>query len=180
MSDNGSEPGHRTRWYVLHVKPRSEKVTVEWLAHYRAFYHLPTYVKIKKVQRRKVRTVLPLFPGYVFARLDSWQRLAMLETNKIIRTIEVSRPRPMIHQLRQIAHAARRAPMPDSLVPRADTFHAGDYVRVTAGPFYGLKGYIERTTSRLHLNIDILGRSVEIAISPADVEKEKSVKENVV
>ena len=107
--------------------------------------------------------------------LDAWQRRAMLETNKIVRTIEVLNPRPMIHQLRQIAHASRRAPMPDSLVPRAETFHAGDYVRVTAGPFYGLKGYIERTTSRLHLNIDILGRSVEIAMSPADVEKENMV-----
>lgn len=175
MTDDRLVQVHKTRWYVLHVKPRSEKVVAEWLAHYKAFCHLPTYVKIKKVQRRRVRTVMPLFPGYVFARMDAWQRRAMLETNKVIRTIEVACPRPMIHQLRQIAHAARRAPMPDSLVPKAESFHAGDYVRVTAGPFYGLRGYIERATSRLYLNIDILGRSVEIAMSPADVEKENMV-----
>lgn len=175
VTEDDIAQGHRTRWYVLHVKPRSEKVTAEWLAHYKAFHHLPTYVKMKKVQRRKVCTVLPLFPGYVFARMDAWQRRAMLETNKIVRTIEVAQPRQMIHQLRQIARAARRAPMPDALVPRAETFHAGEYVRVTAGPFYGLRGYIERTTSRLYLNVDILGRSVEIAISAADVERENMV-----
>ena len=175
MTEGGIAQAHKTRWYVLHVKPRSEKVTAKWLAHYKAFCHLPTYVKLKKVQRRKVRTVLPLFPGYVFARMDAWQRRAMLETNKIIHTIEVASPRPMIHQLRQIAHAARRAPMPDSLVPKAEAFRSGDYVRVVSGPFYGLRGYIERATSRLYLNVDILGRSVAIEMSPADVEKENMV-----
>lgn len=179
MTEDEIEAVHTSHWYVLHVKPRTEKVTVEWLAHYKAFHHLPTYLKVRKVQRRKVRVNMPLFPGYVFARMDAWQRRAMLETNKIVHAIYVSRPRTMIHQLRQISRAARKAPMPEALAPKAETFHAGEYVRVTSGPFYGLKGYIERTTSRLHLNIDILGQSVEVAISPVDVERiepEKSVR----
>ena len=171
MTDPEVPTGHVARWYVLYVKPRSEKKVMEWLAFYGAFRHLPTYVKVRKVQRRKVRTVMPLFPGYVFSRMTPHQRLSMLETNRIFRTIEVANPRPMIHQLRQIAHAARNAPMPGLISPQATVFKAGDRVRVVSGPFYGLVGYIEKATSRLFLNIDILGRSVAIQISPADVEK---------
>ena len=171
MTVDEIEAAHKSHWYVLHVKPRTEKITAEWLGHYKALHHLPTYLKVRKVQRRKVRVLMPLFPGYVFARMDQWQRRAMLETNKIVRAICVPRPRLMIHQLRQISRAVRRSPMPEALAPKAETFHTGEYVRVTSGPFFGLKGYIERTTSRLHLNVDILGQSVELAISPADVER---------
>ena len=171
MTEDEIEAAHKSHWYVLHVKPRTEKVAYEWLGHYKALRHLPLYLKVRKVQRRKVRVFMPLFPGYVFARMDAWQRRAMLETNKIVHAIYVSRPRKMIHQLRQISRAARKAPMPEALAPKPETFHAGEYVRVTSGPFYGLKGYIERTTSSLHLNIDILGQSVEVSISPIDVER---------
>ena len=90
-------------WYVLHVKPRTEKKVVAYLASYGFFRYLPVYVKVTKVQRRKVRTELPLFPGYVFTRLDADGRLKMLRTNLLVRTIPVARPREMIHKLRQIA-----------------------------------------------------------------------------
>ena len=58
----GGTDGRRT-WYVLHVKPRTEKKTVEYLRTYGYFYHLPVYLKITKVQRRKVKREHPLFPG---------------------------------------------------------------------------------------------------------------------
>ena len=42
-----------------------------WLEIYKYPRYLPTYTKVRKVQRRKVRRELPLFPGYVFARLNA-------------------------------------------------------------------------------------------------------------
>ena len=50
-------------WFVLHVKPRTEKKVMQYLSRSRGFRHLPVYVKVTKVQRRKVRRELPLFPG---------------------------------------------------------------------------------------------------------------------
>ena len=97
----------RRLWYVLHVKPRTEKKTAEYLRQYRLWHHLPLYRKVTRVQRRKVVRELPLFPGYVFARLNPQERVLMLRTNLVVRTIDVPRPREMIHQLRQIAHAGR-------------------------------------------------------------------------
>ncbi len=158
-------------WYVLHVKPRTEKKVATYLGRYGYFCHLPLLVKVTKVQRRKVRRELPLFPGYVFTRLLPEERIRMLQTNLLVRTIPVPRPREMIHQLRQIRRATNVAGPEVRVLAR--TFKVGDHVRVTAGPMRGTEGYVKYDGERasLCLNVDILGTSVEVNISPADVEK---------
>ncbi len=160
--------GART-WYVLHVKPRTEKKVMQYLSLVRGFSYLPLYVKITKVQRRKVRRELPLFPGYVFAHLNHDERRSVLQSNLLVRTISVPNPREMIHQLRQVAHASRGA---NDLRP-ANPFKAGDYVRVKYGPMCGTEGYVkyEGANATICLNVEILGTAVEVSISPADVEK---------
>ena len=161
----------RREWYVLHVKPRTEKKVMTWLAHYGYFRYLPLLVKVTKVQRRKVRRELPLFPGYVFTRLSPDDRVKMLRTNLLVRTIPVPRPREMIHQLRQINRALKAAG--PELKRIAHTFKAGDYVRVKQGALRGTEGYVKYDGSQAHvcLNVEILGAAVEIAISPFDIEK---------
>ena len=156
-------------WYVLHVKPRTEKKVVGYLRCYRLFAHLPVFVKVSRIQRRKVSRELPLFPGYVFTRLHPEERLAMLKSNLIVQTIPVERPRRMIHQLRQIAHASRSAA---GLKP-VDPCRVGDYVRVVSGPMYGTEGYVIRRgrDASLCLNVDILGTAVEVSVALMDLEK---------
>ena len=157
-------------WYVLHVKPRTEKKVMGYLALTRGFRHLPVYVKITKVQRRKVRRELPLFPGYVFAHLSQDERLTVLRSNLLVRTINVPNPREMIHQLRQVARVARVAA---GKIRPANPFKVGDYVRVKYGPMRGTEGYVKREGAHatICLNVDILGSAVEVSISPEDVEK---------
>lgn len=157
------------RWYVLYVKPRTEKKTAAFLAGYRCFGHLPVYVRITRVQRRKVRRELPLFPGYVFARLSAEERMKMLRTNLVVRTISVARPREMIHQLRQIAHAARGAA---DLRPAPQMYKVGDLVRIKYGPMRGITGYVKREGAKaaLCLNVEILGAAAEMSVDPSDLE----------
>jgi len=157
-------------WYVLHVKPRTEKKVAKYLAFYRFFCHLPLYEKVTKVQRRKVRRELPVFPGYVFTRLFPEERVTMLKTNLIVRTIPVGNPRQMVHQLRQIANVSKGVMNEVRTVP---LYKEGEYVRIAAGPFRGTEGYIKRAgrEAMLCLNVDILGRAIEVSVSPLDVEK---------
>ena len=91
-------------------------------------------------------------------------------TNLVVNTIYVPRPREMIHQLRQIAHASRGLP---EINPMKRMFKEGDLVRVKYGPFRGVEGYVKREGARttLCMNVDILGTSAEVAISPGDLEK---------
>ena len=163
------EAGLRRTWYVLHVKPRTEKKVFDFLRSYGYFRHLPTYTKITKVQRRKVRRELPLFPGYVFTKLFPDERIKMLQTNLIVKTIYVRNPREMIHQLRQISRAGKGDPEMRPVHP----FKAGDYVRVKYGPLRGTEGYVKREGAHatLCLNVEILGAAVEVSIAPEDIEK---------
>lgn len=156
-------------WYVLHVKPRTEKKVESYLVHYGFFHYLPMRTKTVKVQRRKRTTTLPLFPGYVFTRLFPDERLTMLKTNLMVRAIPVDRPRMMIHQLRQVEHALKAKP---DLVPASQTFHEGESVRIIYGPFRGLEGIVRRTNkaTSVVLNVEMIGSSIELTISPADIE----------
>ncbi|MBQ6340449.1 MAG: hypothetical protein IJI36_15020 [Kiritimatiellae bacterium] len=158
-------------WYVLHVKPRTEKKVMTYLARYGLFRYLPLLMKVTKVQRRKVRRELPLFPGYVFTRLSPEDRIKMLQTNLLVRTIPVLNPREMIHQLRQINRAIKVSG--PEMKKIAHTYKAGDYVRVKAGALRGTEGYVKYDGDQAHvcLNVEILGAAVEVAISPADIEK---------
>jgi len=166
--DDGGAPPSKRAWFVLHVKPRTEKKTVERLRAMRLFAHLPTYVKETRVQRRKVRRELPIFPGYVFTKLFPEERVAMLKSNLVVQAILVERPRRMIHQLRQVRRVAGAAP---SL--RVVACAPGDVVKVVSGPFYGTEGVVSRRgrEATLCLNVDMLGASVEVSVSPEDVEK---------
>ena len=114
-------------WYVLHVKPRTEKKAAEYLKRYRIWHHLPLLRKVTRVQRRKVVRELPLFPGYVFVKMNPVERLDMLKTNLIVRTIEVALPRQMIHELRQIAHAQRAA----KEIHKVEKFTVGEYEKLS-------------------------------------------------
>ena len=157
--------------YVLHVKPRTEKKVMAYLAKYRLIHYLPLLVKVTKVQRRKVRRELPLFPGYVFTCLTPEQRVLMLRTNLLVHTIPVPNPRELVHQLRQINRVLKVPSL--EMKKLAHTFKAGDYVRVNAGAFRGTEGYVkyDGDQARVCLNVEILGTAVEVVISPADIEK---------
>ncbi len=163
------DPAQR-RWYVLHVKPRTEKKVAAYLDRYRCFRHLPLRIVIRKVQRRKVRRELPLFPGYVFARMSFEDRSKMFRSNMIVRTIEIPRPRETIHQLRMLRNGVRFG---GEMRVLAKTFRKGELVRVTSGPLRGTEGYVKRDGDRsfVYLNVDILGSTVEVSVSPSDVER---------
>ncbi len=158
-------------WYVMHVKPRTEKKVMAYLERYGFFRYLPLLVKVTKVQRRKVRRELPIFPGYVFTRLLPDQRIKMLQTNLIVRTIPVSQPREMIHQLRQVKRATKATIQ--EMKKLSHTFKSGDYVRVKSGPLRGTEGYVryDGEQATICLNVEALGAGVALTISPSDVEK---------
>ena len=158
----------RRAWYVLHVKPRTEKKVDDFLAALRVFHYLPLLRKETRVQRRKVVRFLPVFPGYVFTRLSQEERAQVFGTRNIVRTISVAQPRLMIHQLRQVEHA-RRLPVDLRLV---ESFSEGEYVKVVSGPLCGLEGQVRRVgnSATIVLSVDILGRAIEASVDLRDVK----------
>ena len=153
---------------MLHVKPRTEKKVNDFLACLHVFHYLPLVRKVTKAQRRRIVRHLPVFPGYVFTRLFPDERRRVFDTKQVVRAIEVANPRQMIHQLRQVEHASR---LPADL-RAVEAFAPGEYVKVVSGPLRGLEGQVRRkgSATTLILTVDILGRALEAAVSPSDLQ----------
>lgn len=159
----------RRHWCVLHVKPRTEKKTAGYLKLYRIWHHLPLWTKVVRRQRRKVRTELPVFPGYVFAKLNVADRVRMMKTNLVVGTIRVLDEKLLIHQLRQVARAGKTG----APIRRTEIFKAGDPVRIKYGPLMGVEGYVVRDEGGVSvvLNVEMLGQAISVTLSPGDCQK---------
>lgn len=155
-------------WKVLFVKPRTEKKTTDYCALYDIPCYLPLREKSRVLQRRKITSLLPVFPGYVFARFTPAQRLQVLQTNLVVRILEPTDPRGMLRDLIMVRRAIRIDP---SLKP-AKPLATGRLVRIVSGPFAGVEGRVARMSGTLKvvLNVDMIGQAVSVTAEANDVE----------
>lgn len=129
---------------------------------------LPTYVKVRKVQRRTVEAELPLFPRYMMARLDGEERLRVLKTNMTVGMLPLANARLVLRQLHQLVKATKAA---DAFNLVAPTW-AGDAVRIVRGPMKGLEGHVKTQDGAtvLTVNVEAFGGAIEVKVSPDDCE----------
>ena len=75
-------------WYVAHVRPRCEKKLVEHGKIYNFSTTLPTYKSIKKYRGKEVSFDKPLFPGYVFLRLNHETRKVAIQSKYVANMLD--------------------------------------------------------------------------------------------
>src|SRR5215813_13003195 len=76
------------RWYAVYVRSRHEKCVAAHFGTKSLEYFLPTYKEVRKWKNGcRMQLDLPLFPGYLFARIFLWQRLCVLECPGVIRFV---------------------------------------------------------------------------------------------
>jgi len=156
-------------WWVAHTKSRNEKALAHDLVGRNINYFLPMTWRVWRRSRRTMRSLLPLFSGYLFFCGGENQRLELLRTNRVANVIEVKDQQQLLSELIQIEQALRAgAPLSPYKYIKA-----GQRCRVIAGPLFGLEGIVVKTknVTRLVLQIDMLGQaaSVEIDIDMIEV-----------
>jgi transcriptional antiterminator RfaH len=133
------------RWWCLHTRPRQEKATARDLRSKRVGFYLPQVIHEGVTpQGRKTRSVLPLFPGYVFLFGGDPERLTALKGNRLVKVLEVSDQRGFDHDLRQIHRmlASGLAVVPEPTIP------IGARIRIVTGPLSGMVGTVVRSGKR--------------------------------
>jgi len=157
------------QWWVVHTRSRNEKALAHDLVNREISYFLPMSWKVRRQSRRTIRSLLPLFGGYLFFCGEDNQRLELLRTDRVANLIEVKDQQRLLAELVQIEQALR-AGVP--LTPHK-YIKTGQQCRVTAGPLLGLQGIVVKTSGsmRLVLQVDMLGQaaSVEIDIDMVEV-----------
>lgn len=155
----------RHSWFAVQVRTRSEKLVASILQNKGFEYLFPFYLVNRQRTDRVVSIEVPLFPGYLFCRLDLSSRLLSLFTTPgVVRLLGVGpTPTPVeeseieaIQAILKAGKAARPWPMPKE----------GDRVRIEAGPLYGVEGVIIGTKKncRLVVSVTLLQRAISVEI----------------
>ena len=151
------------RWFALRVKSKYEKL-VATMAKNKGFEDfLPTYQCRRRWSDRKVVEV-PLFPGYVFCRLDPQHRLPVLTHSGRTPSCR-NRQDPGSHRRhRNHSYSERRAIGPST--EPWPFLEAGQQVRLEEGRWRAWKGILIGTSKkdRLIVSVTLLKRSVAVAI----------------
>jgi len=161
-------------WWVAHTKSRNEKALARDLIQKDISYFLPMTWKVRRQKGRTLRSLLPLFGGYLFFCGQESQRIEVLRTNRVANLLVVKDQKKLIDELLQIEQALRTGV---NLTPHK-YIKKGQYCRVIGGPLADLHGIVVKTrgTARLLLQIDMLGQatSVEIDTDMIEVIDEKT------
>ncbi len=155
-------------WWVVYTKSRQEKALArDLLAHQIPFY-LPQVERDLIIRRRRFRTLVPVFPGYLFLFGAPDERVDSLKTNRISRILPVVDQDELLRDLKQLSDLiAVGAPLTVE-----QRLCAGRMARIRHGPLAGFEGTIirRRGADRLQIAVNFLQQGVSIEIKDYSVE----------
>jgi transcription antitermination factor NusG len=130
---------------------------------------LPLYrVKHRWKNRCTATLELPLFPNYLFVRIDPKERVQVLKLPGVLSIVSSGRqPSPVpddyISSLRSGLLAHQIEPH-----PRVDV---GDRVCITTGPMAGMHGILDRQKNKLRvvITLEMIGRSVAVEVGAEEI-----------
>lgn len=160
-------------WYAVHIRSRHEFVASGELRRKGIEAFLPSVIKTRQWKDRKKRVQFALFPGYLFVRVSPGNEdyRSVQKTKGVVAFVCLDKSSPTLVPQEEMA-ALRAMLESGSELDIYPHLRDGARVRVKKGPLGDAVGILDRSGSR-HLfvvNIEILGRSVGVEVSPEDIE----------
>ena len=150
------------RWFALRVKSRCEKL-VATIANNKGFEEfLPVYQSRRRWSDRVKSVEFPLFPGYVFCRLDPQRRMPLLTIPGVLHFVGIGKvPMPLEDAEVEVIQAAVKSGLVTEPWPFLEV---GQRVRLEQGPLAGVEGIFVGTSrqDRLVVSVTLLKRSVAV------------------
>jgi transcription antitermination factor NusG len=152
------------QWFAVRVKSNREKVVTEMAKGKEFEAFLPLYNGRRRWSDRFVSVELPLFPGYVFCRLNSEHRLPILTIPGVLHFVGVGKiPMPIddseIGSIQTAVQSGLWAePWP--------FLEVGQRVRLDHGPLAGVEGFLVEShkKNRIVVSVTLLKRAVAVEI----------------
>ncbi len=158
------------RWFAVWTRSRHEQVVRTQLDEKGITAFLPTIVRWSRWKDRKKKVDFPLFPGYVFVRVDPAERLAVLKCTGVVSIVSFNGELAPVpdHEIASI-RTLLESTLPYDPCPMIKT---GAMVEVSHGPLKGVIGRLTRkgTQDRLVLSVDLIGQAVSVQVDAADVK----------
>lgn len=157
-------------WYALRVRPNYEKPVAAALRG-KGFQEFLPLVRSKRQWSDRVKIMdLPLFPGYLFCRLNLDERLPLLTTPGFLYLVGVGKnPEPVD----EIEIAGIQAVLRSGLtVTPSPNLVVGQKVQLKHGPLRGLEGVLTKIANRhrIYVSVTLLKRSISVEVDPEWVQ----------
>jgi transcriptional antiterminator RfaH len=154
-------------WFALQVRSRREALVADHLEGQGFECYLPLYKSTRRWSDRVKEVEQPLFPGYLFCRLNLSNRGPVLMTPGVQQIVGFGRtPVPVeereVESIRQVLSSG----LPSLPWPY---LHLGERVRVNYGSLINLEGILVnfKGSNRVVLSVTLLQRSVALEIDLA-------------
>jgi transcriptional antiterminator RfaH len=151
-----------SRWWVLHTRPRAEKMLSRKLLKQEVSFFLPLYQRQWRSRGRLLSSYLPLFSGYVFIKSDSSCAFHTFETNLVAQVLPVVDQEQLHSDLVRV----HRLIIAGSPLTSEARLQPGSPIEIVRGPFSGLKGTVIRRGKQLKFVVEVQflqqGASVEL------------------
>ena len=159
------------KWFAVYTTPRHEKRVDQHLSLREIEHYLPLY----RTQRKwsdgsRVTLDLPLFPGYIFVRIDRTQRVRVLEVPGVVAVVGGTGGKPAA--LPEADIEALRSGLPLRRVEPHALLRVGQRARIRSGAFAGMEGIVVRKKNsfRVVLTLDTIMQSFAVEVDGKELE----------
>lgn len=157
----------RLRWYLVLTKPRKETIVEKRLSDLNLGVLLPWLRCRRRVGTRHQWVLAPLFPGYLFCRLD------LILSGKAARYApgvkDFVKFGSQITEVGEDVIKAIRDRCPDGVAEiKPRPYRTGEPVMIKEGPFAGLEAIFEREmmgSERVAILLELLGRQTRLVLA---------------
>ncbi|MET0463361.1 MAG: UpxY family transcription antiterminator [Chitinophagaceae bacterium] len=158
-------------WHVLYTRSKNEKKIAESLQREKIENYLPLRNVVTTVRNRKVKRSLPLFPSYLFVKINSSQEylvtlnclgaLYFLKSDGKVYSMDSS----IIEDIKTITGESESFEVLHGL-PK------GQKVRITGGAFEGLTGELVdfKGEKKVCVSVKVIERALLVTICPSLIQ----------
>ena len=156
------------KWWAVYTKSRQEKAIARQLKGMDVPFYLPLVPQTTMIGTRKVKSLLPLFPSYMFVFGSDVERIATLSTQRVTQMLCAVDNAVMTRDLANI-RTMIEAGVPMTLESRLEP---GRRVRIKKGALMGMEGTVvtRRGAERLLVAVQFLQQGVSIEINDYQLE----------
>lgn len=159
------------KWFAVYTNSRHEKRVAQQLSMRQIEHYLPLYhVQRKWSNGLRVTLDLPLFPGYIFVRIQRMQRVRVLEVPGVLAIVGGTGGEPAA--LPEDDIEALRSGLPLRRVEPHPLLNVGQRARIRSGAFAGMEGVVVRKKNsfRVVLTLDAIMQSFAVEVDGKELE----------
>ena len=143
------------RWCLVQTRPRNEKYAHRYLRADGILVYLPLITKVEIHNRSKRTTLLPMFPGYLFA-CPNLQEETVIRCHKTVWNLKKLTPldeETLLKDLQVVRRCEKQA-AEHKLIVKPE-LHPGDTVRIKSGSLKGQDAIVVRRENELTVIINL-------------------------